>query len=332
MYTKSETTTDNLGVTTVVKPGDSPKNNILTLSTFQPENFPTTEIWDIDKFLNLPPFAVQRNFERRAPKIAKILRDPETRNPNQFIVEVITFKDNAGKEVQQCLNGHTRGYNWKEGLAPKPKKVMVIHYKVKDLAEAKIIYDSIDSKYSVEGNPDKITGQYFYLGMDSKLSDSTLVRGGIVKALEFAGKTNPNIYDHLNVAETVSFFKDDILKLDSYMSSFYDQTLIAASLMMLNKYSHHKQILRALKCIKMGVGERIDIDTQALDGIGFLCNEWKTCAILGPRGTDGKRYPVQMDFVLFCMETWMKKLMIKPKGYSYKKQGLKTTTYNPDFW
>ncbi len=290
---------------------------------------PAHDVMTIEEFLKIPTFSENRAVVKRSRNIAKILSNPKTQTQTHFNVDIVTYIDKTGEEITQVVNGNTRKYIWQNKMAPVPTHLIATKYNVKDEQEAKVLYDSFDSDLSVEKNPAKVTGQYRKLGLEGAFNNNTLANGNIVKALEAATMYDPNVSDFKNVAETVSYFADELLVLDEYMTPLFKGQHIALALILLKRYTiKNSHLLKGLKHLGHRGCYKNDIDTGEKDGVFYLWTEWDAKKVV-PEGNDGTSFPIQLDFMLYCMTIWMDKEFVTKRGYT-KCESRKRTYVN--YW
>lgn len=157
---------------------------------------------------------IQRDTERHAAKAKHLL----TPLPIHAITYAAELPD--GKLVK--LDGHTRALLWKRNQVKHPAMVECNLIAVKDIEEAKALYQTLDSKEAVESATDKISGAF---GEHNFYPESGLLRGGgISTALRLVW----NVLNHraitghgttrlgYNVYEAVREFSNEIFALDAF--------------------------------------------------------------------------------------------------------------------
>jgi len=280
-------------------------------------------------FIKLPPVHCQRDEQFRMRPIAKLFRNEF--QPTGLEIAVAVYP--SGKIV--ILNGNTRKEMWKleENADIRPEWVYLTYYHVKDDDEAKQLYLTFDSDKAVEKTTHKIQGAYRTNGM--KFNTPKLQKAsGLVKPLQYAAVNNPDITSPQNLGEVVPYFKEALYKLDEIGKCHkLDVTQFCAVIMMLTLYgTENTRLNKGIDNLINGYSEGNSKTGE--DGIGFIIREWHTHNYLGDKGTDGKRLPQQLDFVLWCFEKWMNKEKItRFRGPSIVigKQGCRLSVYDT-FW
>ena len=111
---------------------------------------PTFEKMAITTFLKTPEVFCQRNTANRVARTAKRL----STNPLPTHLSVVIGEYPSGKRV--ILDGNTRRLAWDLEIAKRPDYVIASIYEIKDDADARNLYESLDSPDAVEKAEDKV--------------------------------------------------------------------------------------------------------------------------------------------------------------------------------
>ena len=302
-------------------------------------------------FVKVTPIHCQRKTLFRLKKTAKLLfKNPV---PCHKDVALVKYPQKNGEVILRTINGMTRGDIWALGMGletmtgiddaeqltsklvemckkvESPDEVRCTVYHVGSEEEAEQLYYAHDSSDSVEKSTDKITGYCRQLGIDFE-NLSILQRGGFQKALEFASYHHPQ---NGSVLENILLFRKELEKLDQVSTTsnpkVYNANTLCAALMMLKKYGiNDKRVIRILRRLE-------DSDfgmcsaKKGTEGLTFLLREMDR-KLYFPKGwgTSGADFPVQQDFILYCMEKAYKKENIK----LFSKPGAKRKDVYKTFW
>jgi len=297
---------------------------------------------ELADILELQPHYLQRDESLRIKKMAPIFRRGVPTLYNFAAINITEeFDLEVGGDVipvkpgMHLCDGHTRRLFFKMYPDAQPNHPVIVTVYSVDNAEAyKAIYNAYDSADSVEVVAHKIQGAFRALGILDKVTSPKLKSGGIGTAISIA---YPG--DHRDsIADKVSFFKDEILLLDSlnvFSPNDKDlkfQTLWAAGLMLAKMYNTstdtptYARMISFLQGIARIRSDDLQCGDTKWDGLTALLYEvfnpgkknWIPEGAL--RKTSFATIDAQMNFFLYCMiELYMNdKKLDKTKGFKPK--------------
>ena len=297
--------------------------------------FPRTLYMDKDL---LPTIPINRNEERRIPKMRKILQNWMPTHDEIAIFRVIkdievTVDEGETIPVTAGLylgNGNTRRayYSKYPDEAPTTDLVATI-YDVNSESEFTKFYYSYDSTDSAESGAQKIQGAIRLLGMN--VSSTVAKNGSFRSALDIA---HPN--PKASVIEKVSYFKEEIQLLDrvgifSTMDGGLKFQAMYAMCLIASKYwsspsDQHDRMVAGLQTLTASKPDEMNNSGDRWDGIHCIqvqyfteMRNWVEKGFL--RKTSFATVKPQMDFLLYCFELYMTKTKIhKGKGFNSRPQ------------
>ena len=282
------------------------------------------------EFLAIPAVHCQRDLTHRVRGLKKRLASLEA--PHQLVHIGIYLCDVDGYKQGDMvvLDGNGRQFVWKNHSmdVQLPTALFATMYGLKSKTDAKKIYDMLDSQAAVEKTHEKITGFYRELGFPPFVTKN-LQTGRIVKMLEYCSygrpysKPNPGYNkDHLVILQD---FEKQLFAIDAIgftKPSVYQGTIATALLMALKKHEDNPAKLALLttamermRDVEIGASKR----NTGTDGVTKIILEYKANDIFPSGfGTNAKELPVQLDFILYCLEKFMKNEMVtkyvRPNG------------------
>jgi hypothetical protein len=260
--------------------------NPVDLKTFMKYNRRREE-WSMDKFLNVPPYEINREVEHRVKKVSKNLSSGFI--PGHVEVKIGRAMTSFGRYKKGDLfrlDGNTRAEVWTKfpNLIP-PVNLDVTIYDFHSKEEADKSYYSIDSYESVETSSDKMTG--LLREMDYNALTDTVKKGRFKSILNLACRYG---YDHDNldkngrplylqtadIKDQLRFFKNELFALDNMGKSLdgknnpkISMNVVASFLMIGKKYGINNP--RFIELVNNYINEITEInDSSDVDGVHYV--------------------------------------------------------------
>ena len=127
----------------------------------------------VSQWIAVPDCPIQRDTERHASKAKHLLKPLD--------IHAVTFAAELPDGSLVKLDGHTRALLWKRNQVRHPPEVRVNVIPVKNIAEANVLYGTLDSKDALETASDKISGGFHAIEFQPK--SGLLIAGGLANAL-----------------------------------------------------------------------------------------------------------------------------------------------------
>lgn len=255
---------------------------------------------------------IQRDTERHAQK-AKHLLIPQD-------IHSIVFAARLPNGELVKLDGHTRAFLWQTGIVPQPRTITVNVIDVLSEEEAAEQYKFHDSRSSVEGTPDKISGAM--RGQRYEPKSVFVAGGGFSSALRiawigvFGHARNMRARDEY---EAVKEFLPEIIALDGMdVKRMQASTGITAAII-LSYRRHGEAVLPFWSGIFKNEGDKKNGRMDAIQTLHELMQRQKKTGGNAARDLCGK--------ALLCIERWF----VQETFVSLPKVGMDIGTYlDPD--
>jgi len=262
--------------------------NSVDLKTYTKYNRRREE-WSVDKFLNVPPYEMNREVEHRVKKVSKNLASGFI--PGHVEVKVGRAMTSFGRYKKGDLfrlDGNTRAEVWVKypNLIP-PVNLDVTIYDFYTKEEADKTYYSIDSYESVETSSDKMTG--LLREMDYVAVTDMIKKGKFKSTLALACRYG---YDHDNLdkngrplylqtaseKEQLRYFKNELFALDEMNNALdsknnrkLSMNVTASFLMVAKRYNVNNPRFREL--VNNYINEITETnDSTEVDGVHYVLN------------------------------------------------------------
>lgn len=276
---------------------------------------PTTD------FIALDEVFCQRNTQARVIRTAKRL----VNNPLPTHSMVILARYPNGKLVK--LDGNTRSLAWEMGLVEAPEHVNATIFNVQNDAEAKNLYESIDSQDAVERSKDKVWSamQIVYGPMYEIFETPTIKNGKFVSALRHSlvnhvedGRKQRGLVrygsDIATYVDWINYFKWELAKLDQLLQAEeghyrVNQSQLNVALVLLKKYGLENErlnsgLVRWFSCNFTAV--ETSKTGNKIDPISWMQHHLNNdLAYANAKGTGGDTMALLLDYHLAFFEAWM---------------------------
>lgn len=242
---------------------------------------------------------IQRDTERHAAKAKHLL----TPLAIHAIVYAAELPD--GKLIK--LDGHTRALLWARNQVRHPAEVECHVIPVKDIEEAKRLYQTLDSKDALESVRDKVSGAFHEQNF---APESGLLKGGnIANALRMAwnirqgfgyrgGAPTGDPSKQFNIYAAVREFSNEIFALDAFQSSKFSPTSGIVAAFILTNRRHGIKVLPFWQAVFADGGEK---KAGRMDGVQALVE-----LILARKGKFGGTATADIcSRAIMCAEKWL---------------------------
>lgn len=156
----------------------------------------------VDEWIRIPPYPGQRDTEGRLRRALRYLGRPLESHAQ---VSMAVFPDGW-----RCmLDGHTRSLAWRLGLIPRPERLWVSVYPVRNRNHARDLYNSFDNPMAADSASDYVFGALNESGILKKLKSPYLRSGRYMRALCMASGLEKN-----DVLKAVNMFSGPLILLD----------------------------------------------------------------------------------------------------------------------
>lgn len=275
------------------------------------ETLVKNEQWSYSRLKNIPTYNRNRDVMRRVEKTSKILKNFLPTHLEMSVGIAVKPFGIYKKGDKFLLNGNTRMAvyeKYPELIPPHPFNVTI--YNCHDEDTTFSLYESMDSKDSVETSTDKMTG----LLRESNFNpiSKVLKLGKFKTALNIAaryGNDENGIYlQNATDKEKFEYFIKELIFLDKKnLDNFgkrYSGNLLAALLMVLKKYgTNHPRISLMINNMQEGIGGVNEHGES--DGVNYVYNKLYTDYKDTWNNTSFTNFNKITSHILYCLDKFI---------------------------